>query len=517
MLAVALIVGRIALLSVLPIPAPVYADEFGYLLAGDTFAHGRLSNPSPKHPEFFESPHLILRPTYSSKYPPGQGLVLALGERLAGDPYWGVVASGALMVLLFCWMADAWLPPQWGLFAGGISAVLFFVRHYWFTSYWGGSLAACGGALIVGALGYVSRGRLRAARLAFAVGAIILYCTRPYEGGVLCLVTGILLALSFWRMSGPQKGAFVRMVVLPNAAILAMALPLLLYANIRVTGHATQLPAMLHASQYDLAPKFRFLPPLAAKQYSNANLRKTHEWELDLYQQGLRPGIAKRAIELFWAFFTMVWIQFTAFGLLLIALPWSRLRRGKYSLVALTAAGAGAILLEIGFLPHYTAPFTPVLLLLIVACGRAVWYRLSTARLGAPLLGLILCVMLVFLAHDYTVAIQNTGKTPRLAMVQRLKGMGGRHLVFVDYSDGGNFHDSWVYNGADLAQDPIVFAYSRSDTENRELMSEYQDRRPWLLTLGPKDSDIRFSSYPVSDKPPEAPQQAKNGIVSPAN
>src|SRR5689334_13619441 len=182
-----MIVGRIALLPLLPPPEPSIQDEFSYLLSADTFAHGRLANPTPPYPEFFEGMHVLLTPVYVSKYQPGHGLMLALGQVVTGHPYWGVVLEGALMVFLFCWAADAWLPPQWALIAGGLSTLLFFVRHYWFDSYWGGSLAACGGALVVGGLGYVFRGRWSSSWWSFAIGPLILYLTRPYEGGVLCL------------------------------------------------------------------------------------------------------------------------------------------------------------------------------------------------------------------------------------------------------------------------------------------------------------------------------------------
>jgi hypothetical protein len=493
-LGVVMILARIALLPVLPVPEPVYMDEFSYLLAGDTFAHGRAANPAPAHPEFFESPHVLVRPTYASKYPPGQGLVLALGERLAGHPYWGVVASGAVMIVLLCWMADAWLPPQWALLAGAIAWALFFVRHYWFTSYWGGNLAACGGALVMGALGCVLRGRMRAARAAFALGAILLYCTRPYEGAVLCAAIGIGLALWLIR----RQRAFVRRVLLPNAALLAVAVPFLLLYNARVTGHATDMPAMLYARQYDLAPKFWLLPAMPAKQYSNENLRKTHEWELSLYSKHTHLAMATRVQDLVYLLLVAVWMQFTAVGLLLLALPWARLSGRMPWLGGMLAAGAAAMMLEVGFLPHYTAPFTPVLLLAIAGCARAVWYRLSAIRLGAPLLALLLCVMAIFVVRDYTGALQQPGATPRAGLMRQLAAKGGRHLVFIDYVDGWDFNDEWVYNGADLMRDRVVLAHARGDAENRELLREYPDRSAWLLKLGPGSSDVKLEAYPAA-------------------
>src|SRR5947208_2730678 len=114
---------RAAVLPILPIPYPGLQDEFSYQLMADTFAHGRLTNPT--HPMWvhFETLFVIHQPTYCSMYYPGQGMFLALGQVIGRHPFWGVWLSVGLMCSGICWMLQAWVSPFWALIGGLLAAI----------------------------------------------------------------------------------------------------------------------------------------------------------------------------------------------------------------------------------------------------------------------------------------------------------------------------------------------------------------------------------------------------------
>ena len=90
---------RLALLAERPIPQPTVQDEFAYLLGAETFCRGRVTNPPHSMWVHFETFHENFQPTYASKYPPAQSLVLALGWKLFGHPWYGVCCRPATR----CW------------------------------------------------------------------------------------------------------------------------------------------------------------------------------------------------------------------------------------------------------------------------------------------------------------------------------------------------------------------------------------------------------------------------------
>jgi hypothetical protein len=124
-----------------PTPSPDIYDEFGHLLVADTLRHFRLANPPHALPQFFETFFVLQRPTYSSIYPIGNGLILTLG--------WpGVLLCTGLFCSLCYWMLLGWVTPGWALTGGFLAVFQFGPLNQWTNNYWGGGLSAVAGCLV---------------------------------------------------------------------------------------------------------------------------------------------------------------------------------------------------------------------------------------------------------------------------------------------------------------------------------------------------------------------------------
>src|SRR5579871_10725 len=228
--ALTVLLVRAALLPVWPVPRPSIYDEFSYLLQADTFAHGRLANPPHPLWKFFESVYILQQPTYASKYPPGQALFMVLGQWISGIPWFGVWLSCGALIAALWWALAGWLRPRWALLGTLIASDLC-IFSYWMNAYWGGAVAAIGGALIVGAYPRLTRAGKSA--WLFGIGAVILICTRPFEGFLLLAPTAIFL----WFGRRQNRAAIWLPILLLGLSGLAGNA----FYNLRVTGHLFRL------------------------------------------------------------------------------------------------------------------------------------------------------------------------------------------------------------------------------------------------------------------------------------
>ncbi|HEX3471699.1 MAG TPA: hypothetical protein VHT28_10990 [Silvibacterium sp.] len=251
---------RLAILPLSPIPKPFMQNDFSFLLAADTFASGRLTNPTPAMWVHFETMHITMTPTYMSMYFPAQGLVMAAGKLLIGHFWYGILVTTALMCSAIVWMLQAWLPPPWSLLGGALAILRLGLFSYWIDSYSGaGSISALGGALLLGALPrFMKAARLRDG-LVMAAGVILLGASRLYEGMLLCLP--VLCYLMWWMFFGKNRPAATVLLrrTAVSLALIVAAVAWIGYYNYRVFGSPTTLPYTVDRAQYAVAPYFVWL------------------------------------------------------------------------------------------------------------------------------------------------------------------------------------------------------------------------------------------------------------------
>jgi hypothetical protein len=88
-----------------------------------------------------ETIYVLQQPTYASIYPIGQGIILAAGNALIGNPWAGVLLATVLMGGATSWMLFGCLPTSWAAVGGLLAALDYGLADSWVNSYWGGRSA----------------------------------------------------------------------------------------------------------------------------------------------------------------------------------------------------------------------------------------------------------------------------------------------------------------------------------------------------------------------------------------
>jgi hypothetical protein len=506
---------RLLLLPLSPIPQPDITDDFSFLLAADTFAHGRLTNPTPAMWRHFESFHITLKPTYMSMYFPAQGMVMTAGKILAGHPWWGVWASCGLMCAAICWMLQGWLPPGWALLGGMLTVVRLALFSYWIDTYTGaGALAALGGALVLGAVPRIRRHFRTRDFFWLALGMAILATSRPYEGLLISIPAVSALAWWAYKKSHPAPSILLRRTV-PAALVLTATFAFMAYYDHRVFGSAFTPPYKINRQTYAVAQHMLWQSPRPEPVYSHRIIRDFYAGpkgsELRWYRDETSSvsGLVNTSTTKVLA----AWAFYLNFALIppLVMLPWAIRQRRIGPLTVTAIVVVAGLAMETFFVQHYPAPATALLYALLLQCMRHLRVRgpsgLFLVR-ATPVLCLALAVVRVFaqplhidIGRDHWITYSWYGASPvgidRARILSELENLPGPQLAIVAYAPHHMMND-WVYNAADIDKSKVIWARQMDPASDRELLNYYKGRRAWLVE--PDCNPPRISPFPASQE-----------------
>jgi hypothetical protein len=487
---------RLLLLPRHPVPTPAGADGFSYILLADTLRHFRLANPPHPMHQFFETVFVLQDPSYSSIYPLGQGLALALGWAVFGHPWAGVVLSVAALCSLCYWMLRGWTTPGWALVGGLLAVMEFGPLSEWMNIYWGGAVAAAAGCLVFGALPRLRNQPRTRDAVWLGLGLAIHLLTRPYES-IFLLLSVMLFFLPALGQAN-QRSRLVKAAVV-TALVVLPAIGLTLLQNRAVTGSWTTIPYALSRYQYGVPTTFTFQANPIPHRELTQQQRLTYEGQAEVHGEDADTvakyfeRLASRAR----------FLRFFLPAPLYLALPAFLVALGEFRfgwvVITLLVFGLGTSFYPY-FFPQYIAGATCLLVLMGVTglerLSRLKLRRFPVGRFSARLL-VFLCAahflfwygihlfgsdnILLAMGRNETWDFINYGDSEgRIPINQRLAQAPGKQLVFVRYGPQHLFRE-WVHNAADIDSAPVVWALDLGADEDQKLERYYPDRTVWLL------------------------------------
>ena len=235
-----------------------------------------------------------------------------------------------------------------------------------------------------------------------------------------------------------------------------------MYYNYRVTGDPLLMPYIEHERQYAAAPSFLFQSPPPPKTYRYEVMRQYQldnelaEWSK---QQSPRRMLIQAGRKL--ADFAVAYVSPPTLAVAVVPLPWLWRRRRVLLVGTVLLTVLLCELLAVWMRPHYVAPAFMLIVFLLTVGLRALWrWRWRGARAGTMLVALVLAAQAVavgLLTVRRAAGYSENWGVGRQQDAAQVLARTPRAIVFLSYGPNHDPHMEWVYNGADLANAPIVW------------------------------------------------------------
>jgi hypothetical protein len=489
------LVLRLAVLHWLPPPEPHIHDEFGHLLVADTLVAGRLANPPHPLWRHLETIYVLQQPTYSSSYPLGQGIILAVGKFLFGSPWAGVLLSVALMCGAITWMLFGCLPPSWAAAGGLLAALSYGLAPQWIDSYWGGAFCAFGGAILFGALCRLQRSPSRTMALMVGLGWSIVCLIRPFESLITLMISWGLIAAFIIRDRHRLRRWLWPIVLIVSIQMSAGGIMAL--HNRAVTGSFTTLPYHLSQQTDGVPQSFLWQKPIEEPGFRFAESKEMYRWQREARDQLTRHPIGQLGVVLYktWYWFVTPWYSLPILLLAFVVKDRQVILAGALMACALTASALYPF-----FFPHYIAAYSCVIFFLIIRGMMTLSRWTFRNRVVGPPIALFLMfggvlMGLRVIPPKAILGLSHDVRQPdlRAQVSNRLMRLGGRHVMFVRYGATHSFHNEWVYNAANIDASPVVWCRASDNGDDTEVTRYYKDRQFWLANV--EVDRVRVSRY----------------------
>ena len=479
------------------LPVPTIHDEFSYLLAADTFASGRLTNPTHPMWKHFEALYELQKPTYMSKYPPMQGVFLAVGQKFFGHPIWGVWLSLGLMCAAICWMLQSWVSPLWA-FIGSLIVIFhpcIGPASYWAQSYWGGAIAAMGGAMVLGGAHRIAKKLNVFDAVIMGLGMAVLINSRPFESPIIIIpVLGLLFYWFFWGKKN-LRSLFIRSAVLPVLIIGLLTALVMGYYNKNITGNAFVMPYFCYEQKYTSNPALLWMKLRPEPKFNNEQMKDYNERFFgETYAHFSKMNFFQIVYER-WSFQIMPAITGNCWLSIPLFLGLCSFVSGDKWMIFIVCILIFYVFLQAlscWFFLHYMAPLMPLSIILLIYGFRVLFcQKIRKVPIGkvVTILYLVFFFCLGVLDMNKTVLVnKHEWNRVRQKIINAFKKTGDKHLILVDYGFGNSGrnvrqpYNEWVYNEADINKAKIVWARSLGKASDQELLEYFKDRRIWILS-----------------------------------